>query len=237
MTQLGSGVCIAAKADIFGRDRSGGPFSAALWVGTEPAAQRVKFFPPFYPLHSSAKASDATFGQMYASPTCTRRNIADRANYPLNMTWGVLMKKHAALPIFSLLLVGVGSSVASGQITNMPRWGTTINPPAIQYDSQATIIYVTGKMNGPSRPGSRSPGNRPGSSNGPSFLSNPVQYGTDRVRNGVILYKFDNGVDEINPPNKVYRSPPQERPPISNPPTNFMPGGFVYPTATRTPSD
>jgi hypothetical protein len=73
--------------------------------------------------------------------------------------------------------------------------------------------------------------------NGPSFFDNPVQYGTDRVRNGVVLNQIDKGVDKINPPNKVYQSPPQEMPPISNPPTNFMPGGSLYPTAPRTPSD
>jgi hypothetical protein len=143
------------------------------------------------------------------------------------------MKRHVALPIFSLLLVGVGSSIASGQITNMPGWGTTINPPTKQYDSHATLIYVNdmGKVNGPAQ-GSRSPGNRPGS-NGPSFFSNPVQYGIDRISNGVILNQMDNAVNKIiTPP-----PPPQSVQPISNPPTNFMPGGFVYPTATRTPSD
>jgi hypothetical protein len=117
-------------------------------------------------------------------------------------------------------------------------------PPRTQKPGVSPTLTLDGeKPSGPPPTSTYSPFSPTGTdvphsgSNGPSFFSNPVQYGTDRVRNGVVLYGIDKGVDKINPPNKVYQSPPQEMPPISNPPTNFMPGGFVYPTATRTPSD
>jgi len=96
----------------------------------------------------------------------------------------------------------------------------------------APVVACTKAMPCNAQPSSPSPGNRRGS-NGPSFFNNPVQYGRDRVINGVMLNGLDNAVNKIiTPP-----PPPHEIQPISNPPSNYAPGGFVYPTATRTPSD
>ena len=113
----------------------------------------------------------------------------------------------------------------------------------------APVVACTKTMPCNAQPSSPSPGNRRGS-NGPSFFANPGQYIGDRIRNGAVQTGIDTGIHNVlsdpktpqgtvSPniynPNGV--TPSQSIQPISNPPSNYAPGGFVYPVATRTPSD
>ena len=159
------------------------------------------------------------------------------------------MKTHAALPIFSLLLVGVGSSIASGQSINMPGWVLTINLPTKQYDSDAIIIYVEGKMNGPAqRPTSQSSGRGGNFSPG----TNPI--GFLHVYEPILIPPTTPYQEIPIPDHNGHRRTPTTQTPGVSPtltpdgetpsgpiPTStyspYGPTGPIIPTAIRTPSD